>query len=188
MIPQYRAFFLAACGLILAPAFAGAAEAVPGPAQILDKQLSNTEHEFVPLVEAMPADKFGFAPKDGSFQGVRTFALEAKHAAFVIDEIASALLGEKNPSATGPNENGPENLTSKEDIVKYVKDAFAYGHRALATLTAANLLEQTTDPFSPKGKRARLDSASSMLWHTYDHYGQMVEYARMNNVIPPASR
>jgi uncharacterized damage-inducible protein DinB len=165
-----------------------AADTAPSAAQIFDRQLKSTEGEFVSLVEAMPAEKFGFAPTAGEFSGVRTFALQAKHAAFVIYEISSAVLGEKNPSATGANENGPDNLENRDEIVRYVKDAFAYGHKAMATLTNENLMQQTTDPFNPKGKRARVESASIILWHTFDHYGQMVEYARMNGVVPPASR
>jgi hypothetical protein len=160
----------------------------PVASQIFDRQLKSTEREFVSLVEAMPADKFGFAPKTGAFDGVRTFALEAKHVAFVIDEVSSAMLGEKNPSAGGSDENGPANLTNKDDIVKYVKDAFAYAHKAMATLTNQNLMTETTDPFDPKGKRTRADSAGIIFWHTMDHYGQMVEYARMNGIVPPASR
>jgi len=173
--------------LVLCAAALPAAEA-PSPAKIFDTQLRNLENEFVPLVEAMPAGKFGFAPKDGAFKGVRTFALQAKHVSFVIYEISSALLGEKNPSASSANENGPENLQSKEEIVKYAKDAFAYAHKAMATLSAENLLQETVDPFNPKGKRTRVDSAGIILWHSYDHYGQMVEYLRLNDIIPPASR
>jgi hypothetical protein len=159
----------------------------PKASEVFDRQLKSTEREVVSLVEAMPADKFGFAPKAGAFDGVRTFALEARHIAFVIDEVSAAMLGEKNPSAGGDDENGPANLTTKADIVKYVKDAFAYAHRAMATLTNENLMAETTDPFNPRGKRTRVDSAGIISWHTFDHYGQMVEYARMNGVIPPAS-
>ena len=160
----------------------------PSASEVFDRQLKNTESEFVSLVEAMPADKFSFAPKNGAFTGVRTFALEAKHAAYIIDVVASGLLGEKNPSATGASENGPDNLVNKDQIVKYVKDAFAYAHRAMGTLTNDNLMQQIADPFDPKGKRTRVDAASTVFWHTFDHYGQMVEYARMNNIVPPASR
>lgn len=165
-----------------------AADAVPQASQVFDKTLTNTEKEFVSLVAAMPADKFGFAPTAGKFDGVRTFGQQAKHAAFVLNEVAAALLGEKNPSATGPNENGPDNVTGKDQILQYVKDAFAYAHKAVAKLTNANLMEQTADPFDPKVKRARVDSASILFWHTFDHYGQMVEYARMNGTVPPASQ
>jgi hypothetical protein len=69
-----------------------------------------------------------------------------------------------------------------------VKDAFAYAHKAIAKLTNANMLEQTADPFDPKDKRARVDSVSIRFWHTNDHFGQAVEYARMNDIVPPASQ
>ncbi|MEO8126703.1 MAG: DinB family protein [Bryobacteraceae bacterium] len=160
----------------------------PSAAKVFDNQLRNMEHEFVPLVEAMPADKFGFAPSEGAFKGVRTFAMQSKHVAFVLHQVSAALLGEKNPSAGGKDENGPEDVKSKDQVVKYVKEAFAYAHKAVATLTNDNMLQETADPFSPTKKRTRVDSVSILLWHSFDHYGQMVEYARMNGVIPPASR
>jgi len=165
-----------------------AADSAPSASQVFDRQLTTTEREFVSLVEAMPADKFNYAPTAGEFKGVRTFAQQSKHAAFVLYSVSSAMLGEKNPSAGGADENGPANLVSKDEIVQYVKDAFAYAHRAVATLTNQNLMQEATDPFDPKGKRTRVDSAGILFWHTFDHYGQMVEYARMNGIVPPASR
>ncbi len=136
----------------------------------------------------MPADKFNFAPTAGKFDGVRTFGQQAKHVAFVLDQISSALLGEKNPSAGGANENGPDNLTTKEQILQYVKDAFAYAHKAVAQITDANLLQNATNPFNAKSTSTRLESASQLISHTFDHYGQMVVYARMNGIVPPASQ
>jgi DinB superfamily len=163
-----------------------AADAPPNARQIFDRQLSNTEREVVGLTEAMPADKFNFAPTNGLFTGVRTFGLEARHIAYEINAVAAALLAEPIPGQE--HDNGPDNLTTKEDIVKYLKDAFAHAHRAVATLTNDNLLELTTDPFNPKGKSTRVASVGIFYWHTYDHYGQMVEYLRMNGIKPPASR
>ncbi|HEY3823169.1 MAG TPA: DinB family protein [Bryobacteraceae bacterium] len=163
-----------------------AADAAPDARQIFDRQLSNTEREVVGLTEAMPADKFNFAPTNGNFKGVRTFALEARHIAFEINAVASALLGEPIPSQE--HDNGPDELRTKEEIVKYLKDAFAHAHRAVATLTNANLMELTASPFNPKGKSPRVESVAIFYWHTYDHYGQMVEYLRMNGLTPPASR
>lgn len=160
----------------------------PTAAKVFGAQLAGVEREFVPLVEAMPADKFTFAPKDGAFTGVRTFANQSKHVAFVMYQISAALLGEKNPSAGGKDENGPDNIQGKEAVLKYVKDSFAYAQKAVATLTNENLMQETTDPFDAKGKRARLGSAVVLISHAFDHYGQMVEYARLNNIIPPASR
>jgi hypothetical protein len=174
--------------LILSAASLMAADTAPTASKIFDRQLTSTEKEVVSLVEAMPADKFGFAPTNGEFKGVRTFALEAKHIAFVIDQVSAAMLDQPNPTTSGKDENGPEDIETKEQVVKYLKDAFAYAHKAMATLTNDNLMQETADPFNPKGKRPRLDSAGIIFWHTMDHYGQMVEYARMNNVVPPASR
>src|SRR3984957_9697976 len=88
-----------------------AADAAPDARQIFDRQLSNTEREVVGLAEAMPADKFDFAPTNGNFKGVRTFALQARHIAFEINAVASALLGETIP--TQEHDNGPDNLKSK---------------------------------------------------------------------------
>src|SRR5271168_3207545 len=88
-----------------------AADAVPNARQIFEQQLSNTEREVVGLTEAMPADKFNFAPTNGLFTGVRTFALEARHIAFEINTVASALLGEPIPSQE--HDNGPDNLTTR---------------------------------------------------------------------------
>ena len=161
--------------------------AEPQARQVLDRTLTGAEKEFVSLVDAMPEDKFGFAPTVGKFDGVRTFGTQAKHVAFVINEIAATLLGEKIPPS-GPSENGPDDLTSKAQILQYVKDAFAYAHKAIAQMANSNMLEQTPDPFNPKGKRTRIDSIGIMTWHTFDHYGQMVVYARMNGIVPPASR
>jgi uncharacterized damage-inducible protein DinB len=163
-----------------------AADAAPDARQIFDRQLSNTEREVVGLAEAMPADKFNFAPTNGNFTGVRTFALQARHIAFEINTVAAALLGESIPPQD--HDNGPDELKTKDEILKYLKDAFAHAHRAVATLTNSNLLELTTDPFNSKGKSTRIASVGIFYWHTYDHYGQMVEYLRMNGQKPPASR
>jgi DinB family protein len=157
-------------------------------AQIMDRQLTTLEKEFVPAAEAMPDDKFNFAPTQGEFKGVRTFALEVRHVAHTNTVLFSMLLGEKLPPGEDPNqENGPEKLTSKADIVKYLKDSFAMGHRAMAKLSEANLTERVTGPDGKPGP-TRLGGANLTVWHSYDHYGQMVEYLRMNGIVPPASR
>src|SRR5579863_60075 len=116
-----------------------AADAPPDARQIFDRQLSNTEREVVGLTEAMPADKFDFAPTNGNFKGVRTFALEARHIAFELNSVAAALLGEPIPAQD--HDNGPDGLKTRDQIVKYLKDAFAHAHRAVATLNNSNLLD-----------------------------------------------
>lgn len=79
--------------------------------------------------------------------------------------------------------NSPEALKSKAEIVKFLKDSFALGHRAAATLTTENMLQTVGG-----GNTTRLYRATFGVAHAYDHYGQMIEYLRMNGIVPPASR
>jgi uncharacterized damage-inducible protein DinB len=154
--------------------------------QVLNQTVSNMEHEFVPAAEAMPEDKFGFAPTNGEFKGVRTFAQQIKHVAAVNYELGAAILEEKPPADIG-DESGPASVTTKADILKYLNDSFAYVHKAVQTINDKNLVETVKSPFG-EGKVSRLGLATSVAWHGFDHYGQIVEYLRMNGIIPPASR
>jgi hypothetical protein len=175
------------CAVVCAfPAFS-AEPSAPPVGKIFDRDLSTIEGELVPLAEAMPADQYKFAPAHGEFSGVRTFGQQVSHVAAVIYEVSASVLGEKNPSEPGQNENGPASLKTREDIVKYLKDAFAYAHKAMASLTADNLTSMVQSPFG-KNKVPRVSMATVAAWHSFDHYGQMVVYARMNGIIPPASR
>ncbi len=156
-------------------------------ARLYDGQLRSVESEIVPLVEAMPADKFNFAPTNGEFKGVRTFARQAKHVAAVIYIVAAAADKQPKPPVETGGENGPDSIASKDQIVRFLKDSFAYAHQVMAKLTAENQLEMVKSPFGgPDVPRGGI--ANATVWHTFDHYGQMVVYARMNGIIPPASR
>src|ERR1700693_5248774 len=154
--------------------------------QVLDRTVSNVEHEFVPAGEAMPEDKFGFAPTNGEFKGVRTFAQQIKHVAAVNYELGAAIMEQKPPVDIG-DESGPASITTKADILKYLKESFEYVHKAIATINEKNVVETVRSPFG-EGKVSRMGLAISVAWHGYDHYGQMVEYLRMNGIVPPASR
>jgi hypothetical protein len=153
---------------------------------ILDHTVGNLEQEFVPAAEAMPEEKYGFAPANGEFKGVRTFAQQIKHVAAVNFEVAAAILEEKPPADIG-GEAGPASVTSKADILKYLKDSFAYVHKAIATINDKNAVETVKSPFG-EYRVSRLGLAIEIPAHGYDHYGQMVEYLRLNGIIPPASR
>jgi hypothetical protein len=154
--------------------------------QLLDASVQNLEHEFVPAAEAMPEDKFSFAPANGEFKGVRTFAEQIKHVAAVNYELGAAILEEKPPVDVN-GESGPAAVATKEDVLKYLKASFEYVHKAIATINAKNLTETVRSPFG-EGWVSRLGLATSVSSHGFDHYGQMVEYLRMNSIVPPASR
>jgi hypothetical protein len=149
--------------------------------KILDGQVKMLDTQLVPLAEAMPEAKYGFAPKDGEFKGARTFAEQALHVAETNYEVAGAILGEK------PDVPAAKTRKSKEEIVAYLKGSLAYAHKAIASINDENAFEQVQSPFGA-GKTTRAYLGSVFGWHSFDHYGQMVVYARMNGVVPPASR
>lgn len=159
----------------------------PTIASAVDREISSIEKEIVDAAEAMPEDKFDFSPESlnipgSEYKGVRTFAVQVKHVAASNYFIWSPLTGDKLPECLNDG-NGPERLKSKADIIKFLKDFFALGHKAAATLTTANML-QTAE----HSKSTRLHLATFGIAHAFDHYGQMVEYLRMNGIVPPASR
>src|SRR5580700_9378603 len=87
--------------------------------QVLDRSVTNVEHEFVPTADAMPEDKYSFVPTTGEYKGVRTFGQQIKHVAAVNYILGAAILGEKSPADTG-EENGPDSVKSKADIVRFL--------------------------------------------------------------------
>ncbi|MGB6476071.1 MAG: DinB family protein [Candidatus Sulfotelmatobacter sp.] len=153
---------------------------------VLSQTVGNLEHDLVPAAEAMPEDKFGFAPSTGEFKGVRTFGEQIKHISAVNYELGAAILSEKPPVDIG-DESGPASVTSKADILKYLTDSFVYVHKAINTINEKNLTGTVKSPFG-EYKVTRLSLATTVAWHGFDHYGQMVEYLRMNGIVPPGSR
>jgi uncharacterized damage-inducible protein DinB len=181
---KISACLLLLCGIALAQA---AKPAEPKTvSQVLDGAVTNVEHEFVPTADAMPEDKYSFVPTTGEFKGVRTFAQQVKHVAAVNYILAAAILDEKSPVDTG-GENGPDSVKSKADVIRYFKDSFAYLHKATLSVNDKNLVAPIKNPFG-EGTATRLALATGAVGHCFDHYGQIVEYLRLNGIIPPASR
>ena len=171
-----------------APASAPQAQQpAPTLASTIDRQITSIEKQVVDAAEAMPEDKFNFTPESlniagANYKGVRTFALQVRHIAASNFAIWSHLTGEKFP-ADYLGGDGPENLKTKADILKFLKDSFALGHKAAATLTNESMLQTAENSKSP-----RLQLATFGVAHAFDHYGQMVEYLRMNGIVPPATQ
>ena len=149
-----------------------------------DNQLKSAENDVVALASAMPADKYDFAPTQGNFTGVRTFATQVKHIATIMYMLSAANLGVKPPVDLGTGDNGPDNLKTKDQILGYLKGAFEFTHKSIATIDSKNQLEKVKGPFGRD--MMRVQAASMPAWHSFDHYGQMVVYARMNGVVPHA--
>jgi uncharacterized damage-inducible protein DinB len=156
-------------------------------ASAIDREITIVEKEVVDAAEAMPEEKYNFSPESlhisgSDYKGVRTFAEQVKHVAASNYLIWSPITGDKAPD-TANDGKGPEAMKTKAEIVNFLKESFAFGHQAVATLTPANSVEPVG-----KSKRTRLFLATFAPAHAFDHYGQMVEYLRMNGIVPPASR
>ena len=181
------AVFFLAMTLLGTNASAQAAQPATSIASLVDQHVSTIEKLVVEAAVAMPEDKFNFTPASlhlagSDYNGVRTFAVQVRHIAASNYFLWSTLTGDKLPDGLRDG-NGPEALKSKADIIQFLKDSFVLGHKAAAALTAENILQ------IPQGsKSSRLHRAEFGVAHAYDHYGQMVEYLRMNGIVPPASR
>jgi hypothetical protein len=165
----------------------------PPPAQsvaaAVDQELDHVERDILGVADAMPADKYNFAPESlaipgSNYKGVRSFSMQVIHIAAANYLYWSGVVGEKIPDGIiGPNP--PDSLKTKEASLKLLKDSFALGHRAVATLTAENQLDLLP---VRNAKQTRLFLTTWPMTHAYDIYGQMVEYLRMNGKVPAASQ
>jgi uncharacterized damage-inducible protein DinB len=164
-----------------------AAGTIVDPVKAYNSQLYIVESEMMNAVKAMPAEKYGFAPSAAifvpgqtpKFDGVRTFAEQATHVAQANYSFAAAISGVKpdvDVDAIGK-------MTKKDDVVAALAGSYSSMHKAIGTLTAANAFEviKTQEP----GLQTRGTLVAFTVGHCFDHYGQMVEYLRMNGLVPP---
>lgn len=153
------------------------------PAESMNAILSLLESEVVGAAEAMPADMYDFAPPTtmGLYTGVRSFGSQVKHLAESNYEFFQGW-----GVAGAVDSKTIEALKSKDDIVKALKDSYTFAHAAVATITNENAFMSVPGP--AQWKLTRASTATFALAHSMDHYGQMVEYLRMNGIVPPASR
>jgi uncharacterized damage-inducible protein DinB len=162
--------------LVAAPAFAAQA----APAKVFEKLLDDQEKQMVGLAEAMPAEKYGFAPTNGRFTGVRTFGGQLTHVAQAQYFFFSSF-GMK----PGMDPKSLDKLTDKEAIIKALKDSYEFAKKATATMTAENAFEEIQER---DGTNTRASIVAFSLAHANDHYGQLVEYLRMNGLVPYGSK
>jgi hypothetical protein len=165
----------------------GIAQQRPAPAKTVPDSMNYiwkmVEKDFTSLAEAMPEDKWSFKPTQGAFDGARTFAEQVKHVACANEAWAGKLRGAKPPAHC--DTGGPNPAKTKAEILDYLRESFALMDGQIAATTADNLMIPVAGPYAGDN---RFEVLTAALWHISDHYGQLVEYARMNGVVPPASR
>lgn len=159
-----------------------AASTTIAPADSLNALMGLMEQEVVSAAEAMPADKYDFAPTNGEFKTVRTFAAQVRHLAQANYMFFKGwgVPGEVDPKTL-------EGLKTRDELVKALKDSYTFAHAAVSTITPQNAWDAVPG-FPPQFKETRTTAAAFAMAHSMDHYGQMVEYLRMNGIVPPASR
>jgi len=146
--------------------------------------LQFAEGNFLDVAEAMPENKYSFVPTAGKFDDARSFGEQVKHVACAQFAFFNEFEGKKPPEdcETG----GHEPAKTKLELIKYLKDSFDYSNHVLATLTAKNALERVEGRYA--GPTTKLGISVVAVWHITDHYGQLVEYLRMNGIVPPMTQ
>jgi len=181
--------FLILAWTLGSPALVAAQAPPAGFAGAIDAEISSQEKLFVDMAEAMPPEKFDFGPEKlnlagSEFKGTRTFGQQVRHVAADNFAIWAPVLGEPEPPGLNAP-NGPAEMTSRAEILKFLRDSYTFAHRAAAKLTSENALGLVEF----RGRKVtRVSLVVLALTHVSDHYGQMAEYLRMCGVVPPASR
>jgi len=153
------------------------AESVSGTLQFV-------EGDFLGLAEAMPEDKYSFIPTVGRFDGVRSFGEQVKHVACAQFAFFNEFEGKKPPDDC--EKGGHDPAKTKAELIKYLKDSFDYSNRVLAMVTAKNALDRVEGRYA--GPNTKLGISVIAVWHITDHYGQLVEYLRLNGIVPPSTQ
>lgn len=174
-------------GVLLVSSVAALAQQRPPQLKTIPDSINfiwrDIERDFASLVEAMPEDKWSFKPTQGEFKGVRTFAEQVKHVACANEAWAKQIAGEEPPARC--DLGGPNPAKTKPEILAYLRDSFTMIDKVIADTSDENLLHPNAGPYWGSN---RLSALTATVWHISDHYGQLVEYLRMNGIVPPASR
>lgn len=159
------------------------------PSKALDDMLNVFEQDVMGVVKAMPAEKYSFAPsaaifaptQTAKFDTVRTFAQQAIH----LTEANYFFYGAVSGVKPDVDRKALDAMTKKEDIVAALAASFVFAHKAIATITPENAFVTIK---GADGLQTRATVAAFGVAHGYDHYGQLVEYLRMNGIVPPGSK
>jgi uncharacterized damage-inducible protein DinB len=151
---------------------------VPLQAELLNdwSALKTTMHE---IAAEMPADKYAFRPTAAQ----QTFGERTVHIASVNVAVLSALDGGATPKPT----IDPK-ATDKDAAIKALNDSFEYGTALLTQQSDQTLLQAAAAPPKFLGPSSRARLITFVVGHTWDIYGQMVVYLRLNGHVPPASQ
>ncbi|HEX7157473.1 MAG TPA: DinB family protein [Edaphobacter sp.] len=134
-----------------------------------------TKNILLTSADKVPAETYSFRPTDQ----VRSFGQIVGHVADAQYLFCSIALGEKNPEP-----KIEQTKTSKADLIAALKDAFAYCDKAYDSMTDASAT-QMVKLFG--GDTPKLGVLTVNNTHNMEHYGNLVVYMRLKNIVPPTS-
>jgi uncharacterized damage-inducible protein DinB len=141
------------------------------------KDYKNVRDYFIRAAEKMPEAEYGFKPSPD----VRSFGQQVAHVADDQYNLCAPAKGETRKAAYTEIES---TLSKKADLLAALKEAFAYCDGAYDALTDASGAEIVK---TAKMGRTRFAMLNWNLWHTWEHYGNVVVYLRMKSLVPPSS-
>lgn len=139
------------------------------------RAFAQTKTWLTASAEKMPEENYNFKPTDA----VRSFGQLIGHVADAQYLFCSAALGETNP-APGIEKS----KTSKADLVAALNAAFSYCDKAYDGLTDVSGV-QTVKFFGRDMTKANILTSNGM--HNAEHYGNVITYLRLKNIVPPSS-
>jgi len=137
---------------------------------------TNAKNNVLKAAEAVPESDYSFKPTEK----VRSFGQLVAHVADGQYEFCSAALGD-----TSDHPSVEKAKTTKAEIVEALKTAFAYCDKAYDGLTDAHAAEEVKFFNRPM---AKINVLSFNTAHTDEHYGNIVTYMRLKNLVPPSSK
>jgi uncharacterized damage-inducible protein DinB len=132
---------------------------------------------FIAAAEKMPEANYAFRPSPD----VRSFGQQVAHVADDQYNLCAPAKGETRKAAYTEIES---TLSKKADLVTALKQAFVYCDAAYDALTDASGLQMAK---TMKGARTNFSMLNWNLWHTWEHYGNIVVYLRMKGLVPPST-
>jgi uncharacterized damage-inducible protein DinB len=137
--------------------------------------LKETMHQ---IAAEMPADKYSFKPTEAQ----ETFGERVVHVATANVYFLNLLGGTATKPTIDPK------ATSKDVALKALDDSFDYGVAILKQQTDQTLLQPVASAPKFMGPSSRARIIAFLGGHTWDIYGQMAVYLRLNGRVPPASQ
>jgi hypothetical protein len=140
------------------------------------KDWAAVKDTIVKIAGEMPEDKYGFKPTPPQ----RTYGEQVLHIATTNVFLLGLVGGKAQPPAINAK------ATAKAEIVKALADSFDYGTALINEQTPQTILQTVDGKFLGPSSRSRI--FNFLLGHTWDTYGQMAVYLRLNGGVPPASQ